>query len=189
MSKQYSFGLGVLAVHIWMLGENLPGASSEGRMGNVPGGQTEFRKWCVYFEPNCVGGLKGSSRHGGCGSVSTNMTANGGLFKWDCWFEAESSVLNVQSAPSLDRSDEFGLRQVPHGPKCWERGRCDWSGICGLHIRLVSIQNSWVSLATHHRAVAIVSGCTFASSVVASPNESPLRKTFSDGIGIVTAGD
>ena len=35
-----------------------------------------------------VGGLKGSSRHGGCGSVSTNMTANGGLFKWDCWFEA-----------------------------------------------------------------------------------------------------
>jgi hypothetical protein len=35
-----------------------------------------------------VGELKGSSRHGGCGSVSTNMTANGGLFKWDCWFEA-----------------------------------------------------------------------------------------------------
>ena len=35
-----------------------------------------------------VGGLKGSSGHRGCGSVSTNMTANGGLFKWDCWFEA-----------------------------------------------------------------------------------------------------
>ena len=34
----------------------------------------------------------GCSRREGCGSVSTNMTANGGLFKWDCWFEAGNPV-------------------------------------------------------------------------------------------------
>ncbi len=61
LSKQYSFGLGVLAVHIWMLGENLLGASSEGRMGNVPGGQTEFRKWASILNQIvfCLGSLVG----------------------------------------------------------------------------------------------------------------------------------
>ena len=93
LSKQYSFGLGVLAVHIWMLGENLLGASSEGRMGNVPGGQTEFRKWCVYFEPNCVlfgkfggWGWEEFSRRG-LGfwfKISADVTANRGLSRRGC---------------------------------------------------------------------------------------------------------